>query len=360
MAAPRFGEWRFWEEGAAPEGLLPAAYVQYRWTVHEEFLPSPVWLGLGGGMLPMTFELEFSAGGEVVLASEDFVEFLCITLEDPFIMGLVNLYTYHPNRMTTTGPETYPTFGGPQLDWQYTAPSTGMGIYQVWVIGLLVSPVYQVDLPAGTTLDALHWFPCSGVPSPGWALEVRTAPGGRPEKVLIVDHQSGNQTSFRIHGDILLARTWLSGYRTYDGPRTGLAVTAGTGLSVDVSAGEAYLGHRPCSMAEAATVELTGAATNHVWARALTGGPPVPLEVLATTGEEIPDGQPCLLAIVSCSGTEVTGVEEVPGSVVAFDVTSCGGQRTESGRMVVTVDRDSETDVRYASGDGGLTWGRAT
>ncbi|MBC7288478.1 MAG: hypothetical protein H5T86_10630, partial [Armatimonadetes bacterium] len=79
----KLSEWRgVSKEGEIPEELLPCRYLQYRWRIHHSFDISP-YLGIGGGQLSMTFEMQCGK-----LHSVDTVTFLLTTLRDP-ILGWV-------------------------------------------------------------------------------------------------------------------------------------------------------------------------------------------------------------------------------------------------------------------------------
>ena len=319
MAAPRFGEWKFWEEGEpAPEGLLPCGYVQYRWVLNYQWPVDDDWFGVTGRLFSYIGNIEIGTD----FVSEDRVVFVCTCLG---LTPTLVIWTYYPGTLQTTGPETCETFGGPQLDWQYgDLGDVGIGIDTLFIEGNLVSPIYKLNLPADAQITDLMLRPQYAIAG-AWELQVRTAPGKVAEPVLIIDNVSGDQHSLALHGDVLVDRRWLSAYRAWDGPRDGLEVTAGT---------------------------------NYVWVRALTGGPPVPLEVVVTMGETVPAGCPYLLAIVEAGPSEVTGVEEAPGSVVEFGVDSFGAAQAENGELSVVLDTDDEDQVRVSSGDRGLTWVR--
>ena len=223
MAAPRFGEWKFWEEGEpAPEGLLPCGYVQYRWVLNYQWPVDDDWFGVTGRLFSYIGNIEIGTD----FVSEDRVVFVCTCLG---LTPTLVIWTYYPGTLQTTGPETCETFGGPQLDWQYgDLGDVGIGIDTLFIEGNLVSPIYKLNLPADAQITDLMLRPQYAIAG-AWELQVRTAPGKVAEPVLIIDNVSGDQHSLALHGDVLVDRRWLSAYRAWDGPRDGLEVTAGTG-----------------------------------------------------------------------------------------------------------------------------------
>jgi hypothetical protein len=351
MGSPQFSEWKaVGSGGEIAAELLPAGFLQYRYSLDYIWTPDDFWFGMDGGLFSFTGHV---AVGELV--SEDVVKFLCFVMG---IAGLVDLWTYYPGTMTTTGPANCPTFGGDQLDWQYDPAfgSAGFGIDQLYIVGCLVSPIYEIDLDEGAAFTTKTLRPQYAIEG-SWALEVRTAPGAAGANEMVKDNATGDKYLMRLHDKVLFCKRWLGAYQSPDGPTIGMQVEAAGGLSVVVRAGQAYFGLVPAVLAADATLTLPASATSHVWAR-WTG---TETEVLATQAE-IPSGDAYLLAIVK-AGTSVTpgDIDQTArGSVVVIGGDDYSAVGHEDGRLECAVDMGSERDVMYESRDRGLTWERRT
>ena len=361
---PILSEWKNVDsdDGSIPETLLPCGLFQYRWVVAHSF-PLDPYLGIGGGTLTMEWELAVDS-----LESVDTVEFRLITQRDFLLGWLCAFYTYYPAKLTTTGPNTTSTTGKQGLVWRSEGPTVGAGITEGFIMGLLYSPVYELALTPGATVDVRKHFPCSGIGGLGYILQVRTALGGETEMPVVTDHPTRDQHHFRIHRKALLMRTWLSAFATFDGPTFGLSTSTGSGLSVSVTAGEALVGHMPAELATDATVEVTASARSYIWAvidEEATGQAAVPqLKIEATVGDEKPEGIACLLGIVDAGSDAVpaSGIDtEHQGVVVCFDADQYGAAPPgEDGALRCIVDRGTSNDEVWESTDKGLRWASAT
>jgi hypothetical protein len=356
MGAPRFSEWTIVpESGEIPEELLPCGLLQYRWSLVYIWTPDDFWWGISGGLF--WFRGNLAIGEDLV--SEDKVTFVCTVFG---IGGVIDLWTYYPGTMNTTGPDSCPVFGSPQLDWQYDPAfgSAGFGIDQLFIVGVLQSPIYKVSLNAGATFDPLTFRPQYALEGT-WALEVRTAPAGVTEDVQYITDQTGDHHHFRVYRDALLARRYLSAFRSFDGAQSGLGVTAGAGLTVNVAAGRGYFGHRPCELEEAETLTVPASSTSCIWARprpvSAYGQTVTGIELLVTAEGTTPSGQAYLLAMVTAGDGSISSVDGVArGTVVAWDVDGYSGAKAENGLLWVAYDSGGALDIRKRSGDGGLTW----
>ena len=349
-------------DGSIPEALLPCACLQYRWVVSHMFTPPPGW-GVSGGKITMEWELALDD-----LASIDTVRFMVVVFVDPLLPGVILSYAYWDEYLHTTGPETVETLGGDELTWVPETYLGGASETEVLIAGTLMSPVYELELAAGATVDVRKHFPCSGIGGVGWILQVRTAPGGETEMPVLTDHPTRDQHHFRLHRKVLLMRTWLSAFSSFDGPTYGLELSPGSGLSVAVSAGGGLIGHMPAALVPGATVDVAASTRNHIWAvidEEATGQAVLPqLKIEATVGDEKPEGIAYLLGIVDASSDAVaaSGIDtEHQGVVVCFDADQYGASPPgEDGSMRCVVDRGSSTDEIWESTDKGLRWDRVT
>lgn len=340
-------------DGTIPEELLPASIVQYRWVCHHEF-PVPPGFGVNGGTYEMEWELGI-AGSTPAFESTDYVKFQCITLQDILFAGMIAFYTYYPTELTTTGPEIADTIGGVDPYWADDWPNYGIGLDELYITGWWHSPVYELALAAGATVNVTKHATQSGIPSPGWMLEMRTQLGRRAGRVTLKDCAVGDLHRFRIYSGMLLDRRWLNAYQSLDGPSDGCAVAAGTGLTAVVSAGDAYLGYRPLSLAAAATVDLEPSTTNHVWLTIDESGS-TPALAVEVTQETLPDGVAYLIGTVETNADSVASVDGMArGTVVTFEADDYGGVIHDDGRIEVNVESGSE-ETTYVSRDRGLTW----
>lgn len=354
MGAPKFSEWRVvGTNGEIPEELLPCGFLQYRWALVYIWPPDEWGWGISGGLFKMQGDM---AIGEH-LVSHDEVTFVCTCLG---LGGVVDLWTYYPGTIKTTGPESCPVWDGADMWWEYDPAfgSSGFGIGELFIVGWLNSPIYKVRLYPGAIIDPRRWrlqYAIEGT----WALEVRTAPGIGPEGIMVIDHPNGNRIDFRLIDGLLLCRQWLSAYNHYSGPVTGMRLMAGVGLEAMVTAGRGYFGGGCAKLLQDTGVTLRASKKNYVWAApgSLGTDHQPAVEIVATVGDEIPEGGAYLLGTVVCGAVTAGKIsEDLQGSVVAFDVDNYGADGGRDGVLRVSIDQGSDRRIPMESRDGGLTW----
>jgi hypothetical protein len=334
MGAPQFSNWfAIPANGQIPAQYLPAGVMQYRWRIDTDIEIPFSWWGIGGGTMRMTHELQI---GEA-FRSTDELALVCVVLKDLFTAGLIAFWTYYPGTYRFSAQETVPTLLGFQGGWEYWGPTSDYGLTAGAVDGVLVSPIYEVEIPQGSTVEVKRYYPCSNLPR-GYQVQMRTAPGGRVKTPMLIDPVTHEQHLPRVIEGCLL-------WRSPKGIVSGLGVKLADGVAT-VAPGVCWIEFTRRELRQAATVAAGTGGTRQVslvWADG----------VLAPVVHEQPLGdQPhcCLAQIV---GTRVTGLG---GTLVATGVTDFAVGRREDGRLVVRVDTREEQDRIYWSRDRGVTW----
>lgn len=337
MASPKWGNWFVAGTdgggGEIPDDRLPAAWIQYYWDIDTTFDIPGSW-GFSGGRMSIDFDIQISdAEGTPVFTSHDHFPAICETL--------FGMYEYIPGNPTMSAFPSVPHLGegGPYYVTLQPDDTGGMG--QGYIRGELYSPMYQVAIPAGATVDVLHWTPQTEMMG-GFALWMRTALGGGVTKRMAIDPVTGDEYLPAITSGMLTMR--VSSWDGMSGRRAGLGVSYAGGVAT-VQAGHAVIGHQDCYADSALTANVPTTGTYYVFLAPAAGG----LSLLVGTG---PQQTPAW-----CVGRVKNGAfAACDGVLIADGTDACAVDRREDGLIVVRYDSGTQRDLRAVSRNRGVTW----
>lgn len=327
------------DEGALPEELLPCSYLQYRWRVLHQFN--------GGGSVLMKMPFWLRLGDS--LESHDQVTVFCTWIPDGFGE---NLFSYNPQEITTTGPETTPTFASGQMVWEYFDPgsgggiSTGMPIIDIF----LVSPIYNLSLAQGAELEVLKHFPLENPEHWGWYLEFRTVKGeGGTNMQSFADPALGHKVTLYNKSGTLLCRVTMGASGIVHGVESGMSVAIASGRAA-IAPGVVWVGYKRFTLEEDAIASVASDA-KYIVARAEGG------ELVIEAVAAVPAEPHTLVATLSGGKADTT----MTGSMVTDRVADFGAIKLERGRLVAPVKKSgSDAIVEYVSSDYGMSWAAQT